>query len=362
LKKSLAIDNFCLLKKYKMTALKFKHNCLFYLDQTQLPLKEAWRQCRSLEDGFQAIKKLKVRGAPLIGVFAAYCICVHLQNLPQQKNKFLKKIKYSLKYLKSCRPTAVNLSWALSRLKKIIDINQKQGLAEIKKAILKEAKRIHNEDIQLCNKMADFGIQLISKGDRVLTHCNAGFLATSGEGTALAVIYKAKKVYGNISVYMDETRPLLQGARLTAWEMLKKKVPAVLICDNMAAHFMQKGCIDKIFVGADRIAANGDTANKIGTYSLAVLARYHKIPFYIVAPFSTFDLNLSTGKSIPIEQREPSEVKVIMNKLQIAHHKVKALNPAFDVTPHKLITAIVSDRGIIYPPFNKNIAKVIKGS
>ncbi len=343
-----------------MRALKFKDNRLFYLDQAQLPLKEIWRECKSLEVGFDAIKKLKVRGAPLIGVFAAYCVCIHLHNLSQEKTKFLKEIKHCLKYLKFCRPTAVNLSWALSRLEKIIYANQKQSLSEIKKEILNEAKKIHREDIYLCNKMADYGVELISKGDRILTHCNAGFLATSGEGTALAVIFKAKKVYQNIKVYMGETRPLLQGARLTAWEMLKKKIPAVLICDNMAAHFMQQGCIDKIFVGADRIAANGDAANKIGTYSLAVLAKYHKIPFYIVAPFSTFDLGLSTGKLIPIEQRDPEEVSRVMNTLQIAHHRVKSANPAFDVTPNKLITAIVSDKGIILPPFKKNIAKVIK--
>lgn len=343
-----------------MPAIQFKHNRLFYLDQTRLPLKEVWRECRGLSDGYTAIRQLRVRGAPLIGVFAAYVICVHLKKLPLTKKIFLTRLKYALARLKNCRPTAVNLAWALNRLEKVAFSNKDKTLPGIKTALLAEAKQIHREDIMLCSRMADCGVKLINKGDRILTHCNAGFLATSGDGTALAVIYKAQKVYGNIKVYMDETRPLLQGARLTAWEMLKKKVPAVLLCDNMAAHFMQKGQIDKILVGADRIAANGDTANKIGTYNLAVLAKYHKIPFYVVAPFSTFDLSLAEGSSIPIEQRNPAEVTRIMNRLKIAHQKVKAVNPAFDVTPHKLITAIISDRGIIYPPFKPTIAKLIK--
>ena len=343
-----------------MVSIKFKNNKLSYIDQTQLPLKEIWKQCRNLDEGYAAIKKLSVRGAPLIGVFAAYCIAVHLKSLPSEKKAFLKSFERAIKHLKSCRPTAVNLGWALDRIKHVALDNKEKTTAKIKNAILNQAKAIHKEDVRLCQDMATHGLKLIKKGDRILTHCNTGFLATSGEGTALAVIYKAAKVYKDIKVYADETRPLLQGSRLTAWELMKKKVPSAVICDNMAAALMAHKGVDKIFVGADRIAANGDVANKIGTYNLAVIAKYHKIPFYVVAPFSSFDLSLSIGKQIPIEQRQWDEVKKVVNKVYIAPKKAKAYNPAFDVTPNKLITAIVSDKGVIYPPFKVNIAKTIK--
>lgn len=342
-----------------MQSIKFKDSKLFYIDQTQLPLKEVWRQCRSLKQGYAAIKKLSVRGAPLIGVFAAYCIAVSLKSFPLEKKAFFRELKKAIEYLKSCRPTAVNLGWALERIRQVSLANREKSLSQIKKAIILEAKSIHKEDILLCESMAKHGLKLINKGDRILTHCNTGFLATSGEGTALAAIYKAAKTYKNIKVYADETRPLLQGSRLTAWELMKKKIPSFVICDNTAASLMSNNGIDKIFVGADRIAANGDVANKIGTYNLAVVAKYHKIPFYVVAPFSSFDLSLSSGKQIPIEQRKPDEVKKILNKVDIAPKEVQAYNPAFDVTPNKLVTAIVSDRGIIYPPFKENIRKVL---
>ena len=342
-----------------MVSIKFKNNKLFYIDQTQLPLKEVWKQCKNLDDGYAAIKKLSVRGAPLIGVFAAYCIGVHLKNLPSEKKSFFKSLEKAIKYLKSCRPTAVNLGWALDKIRDTAFKNKEKSLSQIKKAILNEAIAIHKEDVRLCQDMATHGLKLIKGGDRILTHCNTGFLATSGEGTALAVIYKAAKVYKNIKVYADETRPLLQGSRLTAWELMKKKVPSAIICDSMAAPLMSHKGVDKIFVGADRIAANGDVANKIGTYNLAVIAKHHKVPFYVVAPFSSFDLSLSSGKHIPIEQRQWDEVKKVVNKVHIAPKSAKAHNPAFDVTPNKLITAIVSDRGIIYPPFGRNIKKII---
>ena len=343
-----------------MTSIKYENNRLFYIDQTQLPLKETWHECISLEEGFCAIKKLKVRGAPLIGVFAAYCICIHLKKLSLDNKLFLKELKKSINYLKKCRPTAVNLAWALERLEKVISLTKAESVANIKKALIGEAKSIHDEDVLLCKKMADYGVKLLKKGDRILTHCNAGFLATSGDGTALAVIYKAAKLYKDITVYADETRPLLQGSRLTAWELIKKKINSFVICDNMAASLMQAKKIDKIFVGADRIAANGDTANKIGTYGVAVLAKYHKIPFYVVAPFSTFDLKLKSGNSIPIEQREDNEVRMVRNKVYIAPKNAKVYNPAFDVTPNKLITAIVTDKGIIYPPYRGKIKKILR--
>jgi len=342
-----------------MRAIKFKNKRLFYIDQTKLPLKELWKECKGLDSGYKAIGELQVRGAPLIGVFAAYCLYVHFRNKSLTKKKFLSEFKKASKRLKSCRPTAVNLAWALKRLEKVVSKNENKSMACTKKMILKEAQAINLEDILLCERMANYGVKLIKKGDRILTHCNAGFLATSGEGTALAVIYKAHELYKDIGVYADETRPLLQGARLSAWELTKRGVPTTVICDNMAAILMSEGKIDKIFVGADRIAANGDAANKIGTYGLAILANYHKIPFYVVAPFSTFDLKLKSGKSIPIEERNKDEVRKLVNKIEVAPKRVKVYNPAFDVTPNKLITAIVSDKGVIRPDFKKNIKKVL---
>ncbi|NQT28656.1 MAG: S-methyl-5-thioribose-1-phosphate isomerase [Candidatus Omnitrophica bacterium] len=342
-----------------MRAIRFKNKQLFYIDQTKLPIKEVWRECKSLDSGYKAIKELQVRGAPLIGVFAAYCLYVYFKNKSPTKKKFLSEFQKACNRLKSCRPTAVNLAWALERLERAVLINKNKSVSQIKEIILKEAQMINLEDILLCERMADFGVKLIKKGDRILTHCNAGFLATSGDGTAIAVIYKAHSLYQDIEVYADETRPLLQGSRLSAWELTKRGVPTTVICDNMAAILMSQGKIDKIFVGADRIAANGDAANKIGTYGLAILANYHKIPFYVVAPFSTFDLKLKSGKSIPIEERNKDEVRKILNKAYAAPKKAKVYNPAFDVTPNKLITAIVSDRGVIKPDFKKNIKKCL---
>ncbi|MBU2044295.1 MAG: S-methyl-5-thioribose-1-phosphate isomerase [Candidatus Omnitrophica bacterium] len=343
-----------------MTSIKFKNKRLFYLDQTQLPLKEVWKECRNLKDGFKAIKLLEVRGAPLIGVFAAYCIAINLKQLSGKKEIFLSQLAESLRQLGSARPTAVNLFWALRRIKQAANKAKAKDVSFIRQVVLREACSIHKEDVLLCRRMADQGVGLIKKGDRILTHCNTGSLATSGEGTALAVIFAAAKKYRNhLLVYADETRPLLQGARLTAWELFKKKIPSKVICDNTASSLMAARGIDKVFLGADRIAANGDAANKIGTYGVAIAAKYHKIPFYVVAPFSTFDLSLRSGKEIPIEQRNPDEVRKIMNKIEVAPGEAKVYNPAFDVTPNELITAIVSDRGIIRPPYKKNIKKVI---
>ncbi len=343
-----------------MTAIRFRENRLFYLDQRHLPYRELWRECRSLSDGARAIRELRVRGAPLIGVFAGYCICVHLKALPQSKDAFYTKLKKALKFLGATRPTAVNLSWALSRIQAAAARFRQYPLSVVKKAIVREANLIHAEDIALCQMMAKQGVRLINAGEGILTHCNTGFLATSGQGTALAVIYKAHALGKKISVYADETRPLLQGARLTAWELSKKKIPATLICDNAAASLMRQGKIDKVLVGADRIAANGDVANKIGTYGLAVLARQHHIPFYVVAPESTFDLSIASGKAIPIEKRPEDEVLTVLKKVRLAPRGVRAFNEAFDITPAQFITAIVSDKGIIYPPFKKNIKRMIK--
>jgi methylthioribose-1-phosphate isomerase len=343
-----------------MYSIRFKNSHLFYLDQTKLPLREVWRECRSLEDGYRAIKQLRVRGAPLIGVFAAYCIYVTCKRFPSQKDKLVVQLKEAIAYLKSSRPTAINLFWALERIEKVILDNREKSSHKIKKAILREARAIHREDIELCKKMAFYGVKLIKKGDRILTHCNTGFLATSGEGTALAIIYEAERIFREIKVYVDETRPLLQGGRLTAWELTKRKVPFCLISDNTAAYLMQRKEIDKIIVGADRITSNGDVANKIGTYNLGVLAFYHKVPFYVAAPFSSFDLSIEKGEDIPIERRGQEEVRKVLNKVYIAPKDAPAVNFAFDVTPHHLISAIVTDRGIITPPFKKNIKRLLK--
>lgn len=342
-----------------MRAINFKNNRLSYIDQTQLPLKEVWKECKNEAQGYKAIKELQVRGAPLIGVFAAYCVWLGIKHSKKNKQQFYKETLSVIDYLQSCRPTAVNLAWALGRIKSVLKSNKRCDTINVKKLILKEARQIHKQDIELCQKMAKVGVKLVKNNDTLLTHCNAGCLATSGDGTAVAVIYEAAKRYRNIKVFADETRPLLQGSRLTVWELMKRHVDVTVICDNMAAYLMQQGKIDKIFVGADRVCSNGDAANKIGTYGLAVAARYHKIPFYIVAPSSTFDLSLKTGKQIPIEQRNPEEVRKVAGKVYTTPKNAKVYNPAFDVTPNELITAIVTDVGILRPPYHVSIKRKI---
>ena len=341
----------------KVKSIFFAKNKLFVLDQTSLPQKEKFVEITTIKEAYSALKKLKVRGAPLIGVFAAYALYVSVKDIADSK-KLLKKLKSNASLLKAARPTAVNLFWAIERM--LETATKVSGSApEIKKALLQEAKSIHLQDQKLCENIACWGVRLISKKDAILTHCNTGFLATAGMGTALGVIYRAFDKYGDIKVYVDETRPLLQGARLTAWELKKYGVPAVLISDNMAGFLMQKKKINKIIVGADRITKKGDVANKIGTYSLAVLARYHRIPFYVAAPFSSFDLNLKKGENIPIEQRKKEEVRTILRKCPLAPSGIEVWNPAFDITPASLISAIITDRGVIYPPFEKNIRKIL---
>jgi methylthioribose-1-phosphate isomerase len=342
-----------------MNAIRYKNKRLFYIDQRFLPFKEVWRECKHIDNGYTTIKQLRVRGAPLIGVFAAYCICISLDNFSQEKNKFFDDLFKAIDYLESARPTAVNLVWSLKRIRKAASLKKNMSVVQIKNSILLEARAIHREDIRLCKQIAEHGVTLVKKGDRILTHCNTGFLATSGEGTALAIIYKAHRLKKDITVFADETRPLLQGSRLTAWELFKKRIPCFLITDSMAASLMRNKMIDKVFVGADRIAANGDVANKIGTYSLAILAYHHTIPFYVAAPSSTFDLSIKKGDTIPIEHRDMDEVRKVLGKVYIAPPDIPTCNPAFDITPYKLITAIISDRGIIYPPFRKNIKEFI---
>jgi methylthioribose-1-phosphate isomerase len=329
----------------QIKTIEWRNNAVRLIDQTKLPHKLVYINCRDVKTLVSAIKKLKVRGAPALGVAAAFGVVLGADN-----------IKDTVVQLAGSRPTAVNLFWALERMKKVADAHTNLAPKELKKVLLKEAFKIQVEDRKTCSDMAKYGASLIKSGDTILTHCNAGALATAGCGTALGVLYKAKEQGKKIKVYADETRPLLQGARLTTWELTQTGIDTTLICDNMAASLMAQGKIDKIFVGADRIASNGDTANKIGTYSLAVLAKYHNIPFYVVAPVSTIDFKIKSGKDIPIEQRHADEVRGF-GKAQTAPKNVKVYNPAFDVTPHQLITAIITEKGIAKPLFKESLSE-----
>ncbi len=334
---------------------------VFLLDQSCLPLHEVTLHLQHEREVAEAISHLRVRGAPAIGVTAAFGLALAFErlraagmDLSQAEAKGHLSVVSSL--LRSTRPTAVNLSWALERMntcaQTILDTDFSFG--RLTSALVTEAQRIAVEDAEACLAMGRLGAELISDGDILLTHCNAGALATSGIGTALAPIYTAAHSGKRLHVYVDETRPVLQGSRLTAWELQRQGIPLTLITDTMAAYFLRKAGIKGIFVGADRIAANGDVANKIGTYGLAVLAAAHNVPLYVVAPCSTIDLSLATGELIPIEQRKPEEVTEIAGQ-QIAPPGVQVANPAFDVTPYKYISAIVTERGIAHAPFERSL-------
>lgn len=332
------------------------------IDQTKLPQALEYLYCRDLGSLWEAIKQLRVRGAPALGVAAAFGVLLSLKFFRGNDLKCFKKyIEEVCQYIGSSRPTAVNLFNALERMKKIISTHEGASVSQFKRLFKDEAFAIYEEDRAVCRRMGQWGAKFIHSGENIMTVCNAGALATVDYGTALGVMYTAKAKGKKFRVYACETRPLLQGARLTAWELLREKIPTTLICDNMAATLMKQGKIDAIFAGADRIASNGDTANKIGTYSLAVLAKYHQIPFYIAAPLSTFDRNIKSGKQIPIEERSADEVRHFY-KQPTAPQKVCVYNPAFDVTDHELITAIITEKGVIYPPFEKNTRKMFKGN
>ncbi len=317
-----------------------------FIDQTLLPREFKIVRTDDVHRLWKAIKTLEIRGAPAIGIAGALGVVAGIKDSKAENfGQFFRELKKIAGYLGSSRPTAVNLFWALERMEGAAYRHRKDPIARIKNILLKEALKIIEEDKRNCRRMARYGLRLVRKGSRILTHCNAGGLATADYGTALGVLFEAKKQGRAIKVYVDETRPLLQGSRLTTWELMREGIDTTLICDNMAASLMAKGKIDMIFVGADRIAANGDAANKIGTYNLAVLADYHKIPFYVVAPMSTFDFRMKTGKDIPIEERSSDEVRGVLGRM-IAPRNVKVYNPAFDVTPAKLITAIITEKGI----------------
>lgn len=341
-----------------VSTIDWKDGKVRYIDQTMLPGKVKFASCNDIGRLCKAIKRLEIRGAPAIGIAGALGVVLASRHSKAKDGvNFLKDIGRDIRHLASSRPTAVNLFWALKRMEECAVANRAKPVGAIKKLLLKEAFKIIDEDRMACRTMARRGAGLVEDGDSILTHCNAGGLATADYGTALGVLFESKRQGKCIKVYADETRPLLQGARLTTWELMHEGIDVTLICDNMAASLMAKGEIDKIFVGADRIAANGDTANKIGTYGIAVLAKYHNIPFYVVAPLSTFDMSLKSGKEIPIEERNADEVRSIMGKL-ISPKDVKVYNPAFDVTPHELISAIVTERGIFRAPYRKSLKRI----
>lgn len=318
------------------------------LDQTRLPETETYLDCETPDDLWHAIRRLSVRGAPAIGVAAAYGVLLGVRSTADV-NSARDALKRTCDYLATSRPTAVNLFWALDRMRGVGLEGQFETLAELKHALLIEARQIEREDRQMCADIGRYGAPLMPVDGGVLTHCNAGALATAGAGTALSVIFAAHEADRRIHVFADETRPLLQGARLTMWELMRRGVPATLICDSVAGQAMKEGRVQAVVTGADRIAANGDSANKIGTYSVAVLARAHGIPFYIAAPSSTFDLSLESGEAIPIEQRPAEEVTEPFGT-RTAPAGATVYSPAFDVTPAELITAIITERGVIETP------------
>lgn len=328
------------------------------IDQTLLPNEFKIIVCRTVEEVWEAIRSLRVRGAPAIGVAAAMGVVVAIQSAGDDEAAVLEAVRSASDYLATSRPTAVNLFWALERMKRVAASHRGKGGRAIREALLAEAKAIRDEDAQMCRRIGDHGQHLVTDGCAVLTHCNAGSLATAEYGTALAPLYRAHELGRRFHVYIDETRPLLQGARLTAWELRHGGIDCTLICDNMAAWVMKQGRVNLVLVGADRIAANGDTANKVGTYGLAVLARHHGVPMYVAAPSSTFDLSIESGDRIPIEERAAEEVTCGFGR-RTAPEGVKVYCPAFDVTPAELITAIITERGLIERPSRDSIARAI---
>ncbi|MDI6765903.1 MAG: S-methyl-5-thioribose-1-phosphate isomerase [Bacteroidota bacterium] len=325
-----------------------------FIDQTKLPSEEVYVETYDYRIIAEAICKLRIRGAPLIGVAAAYGVAlaaIHSSTSCREKDlqSFSENIYRVLDELKSTRPTAVNLCWALERMKRVL--NKSITIEQAKQSLVDEALKINHEDAAMCSKIGVNGAELVQHGNTILTHCNTGALATGGEGTAQSIITTAHQQGKSIKVFVDETRPLLQGARLTTWELMKYGIDVTLITDNTGAYLMQQKKIDMIMTGADRIAVNGDAANKIGTYNIAVLARFHRIPFYIAAPTSTIDLQIFSGENIPIEERHADEVTDGFGK-RTAPENVKVYSPAFDITPSILITAIITDKQVYYPPYN----------
>jgi methylthioribose-1-phosphate isomerase len=340
-----------------LPTIDWQDDAIVMIDQRKLPAAEVWVRCRTAAEVARAIRTMVIRGAPAIGVAAAMGIA-----LGMRKSKANGTARFAGEFHKACelmaatRPTAVNLFWAIERMKKCFAAAAQAGesVRQIAERLEAEARRIHDEDVASCRAMGKHGAALVPEGARILTHCNAGALATAGYGTALGVVRAAAEQGKNIAVYADETRPFLQGARLTAWELLRDGINTTVITDSMAGALMRQGLIDLVVVGADRIAANGDVANKIGTYTVAVLAREHHVPFYVAAPGSTLDLATAEGSLIPIEERNAREVTHV-GPVQVVPDGVQVRNPAFDVTPHRLVSAIITERGVFRPPYVESL-------
>ncbi len=329
----------------------WKKGSVELIDQTLLPQELVRKDCRGLEEIAEAIEKLRIRGAPAIGIAAAFGVVLGAQEIQTDKRQaFLKELDQKIDRIAATRPTAVNLFWALERMKRIVEECSSESVDEMRGLLLAEALKIQEEDKAICRMLGKNGAELLQDGMNVLTHCNAGGLATADYGTALGVVYAAKEQGKKIHVFADETRPLLQGARLTAWELAQNGIEVTLICDNMAASVMSKKGIDCVVVGADRIAGNGDVANKIGTYGVAIAAKEHGIPFYVAAPFSTIDMNTVSGENIPIEERNSEEITSLAGH-RIAPNDVSVYNPAFDVTPYQYVSAIISEKGVARAPY-----------
>lgn len=338
----------------KFETIRWRRNALVLIDQRKLPNHYRLIRCRTAQDVWDAIRELKVRGAPAIGIAGAYGLYLGLlEKKVKTRSEGMNALRAVGRFLKIARPTAVNLAWAIDRITKKVGETKENDVRKMTQAVLEEAELIHKEDQVLSEAIGRYGARLIRSGDRILTHCNAGGLATSGYGTALAVLFTACRGNKRVKVFATETRPLLQGARLTMWELKRYGIPAILVCDSAVGALMRQKRIGKVLVGADRIARNGDTANKIGTYSLALLARLHKIPFYVAAPSSTFDFSIPDGSWIPIEERSPEEIVCGLG-IRIAPKGIQVYNPAFDVTPHEWISGFITDKGILRPPFSKS--------
>lgn len=343
----------------KVETLRWRDGALEMIDQRVLPARFEYLRYGNADEVAQGIRTMVVRGAPAIGCAAAYGVALQALALRQaSRHDFDASLERAFTVLSESRPTAVNLFWGLARMRRVWQMNQQRGVADIADILLQEAHEISAEDVRINRAMGAYGATLLKDGDRVLTHCNAGALATAGHGTALGVIRSAVESGKRISVIADETRPFLQGARLTAWEMVQENIPVTLITDNMAGHLMSHGEVDAVIVGTDRVAANGDVANKIGTYMVAVLARRHGIPFYVACPLSTIDLGVSNGGAIPIEERAAQEVTGFRD-CQWAAQGVQVRNPAFDVTPAELVSALITEKGVLRTPNRQNLASLL---
>ncbi len=340
--------------------IEWKNDRVIMIDQRKLPQEETYVLCSNYRQVVKAIREMVIRGAPAIGIAAAMGLALGAQEIEAASLEgFKARFKKICTAMGLARPTAVNLFWAIHRMWKLVEDSPVQRVESLKKGLIREARNMLAEDIEINKRLGLIGQKVIKKGATVLTHCNAGALATGGYGTALGVIRAAIEAGKQVRVIADETRPFLQGARLTAWELAKDHIPVTLITDNTAGCLMQKGLIDLVIVGADRIAANGDTANKIGTYSVAVLAKEHDIPFYVAAPCSTIDVQIKSGEGIPIEERNEREVTHVGDK-RVAPMGITVLNPAFDVTPHAYISGIITEKGILKAPYLRSIARAMK--